>query len=77
MDEFGVFDWDTYTADNLLLLIPTTENRETDVKIEWGEIAYMLGYEYRIEIMGSDGTYYEDYHLGIERGCEVTTGFEC
>jgi hypothetical protein len=31
--EFGVFDWDTYTADNLLLLIPTLSNVETDVLI--------------------------------------------
>jgi hypothetical protein len=75
--DFGVFDWDTYTADQLLLLIPTTSNVETNVRIEWGEIAYMLGYEYRIEIMGSDGNYYEDEHLGIERGCGVTTKSSC
>jgi hypothetical protein len=37
----------------------------------------MLDYEYRIEILGSDGSYHEDYHLGIERGCGVTTDFSC
>ena len=37
----------------------------------------MMGYEYRVEIMGSDGTYYEDEHLGIERGCGLTTEYSC